>query len=231
MENTKAAVVTEKMGDEERLMRALFGDDWEEARKEVRRRCEERLKFNVPEVESLIRFPYQVAKVPNKDLMDSMIAGLMANAEDEFKTIFTNAVNDMHAIMYNTEDNPTAVHVVLIPSGKMAYDVVWQHEDEDSDVAVAFDCVGTYYNEKDAQAALDFADVHEGMEEEYYIVKYDPDEMWDVLYNDGRGRVFLPYFPTRIRALAFALNATKPESYLAFSEHMKKLREKYEVAG
>ena len=207
------------MSKEERLLKAIFGDNWEDMKKEMDEFFEKK-RVNILEIEKAIDLPMQMARLPKKEMADSIRFGFTAKADDEAKKVFKDIVDDLFAIFHNTEDNRFGMHVSRVPSGVMKYDLMWQHYPEKNDYELTYDCVGTYDTEKKANKAMDRMKAGEG--EEYFVVGYDPDEYWEIL-NDKGERVIDILFPTKNRAMAFVIAETKPESYLAYKAHRDKV--------
>jgi len=231
MTNT-ATKKTEAQINVENLLLALFGDDEEgakKARETVRKMMMETCCANIAKIEKRIGIPMQVAKIPVWTLARDLMNALSANIKDkEFQDIFQNFTKELYAIVNNTEDNKTGMHPEAVPSGKVLYDVMWVRDSDDPEVDKQIDCIGTYETEQDAQAAIDFAEEHEGINEEYYYQEYDPDMYFVVLDSKGN-RVWNIQFPTKRRAVAFILHATMPSAYTALSRYYDKKEAEWEA--
>ena len=209
-----------ELNDAQRLLRAIFGEDWEEEYEKVK----QKRAVNILQIESDIATGISIARVPKE------MAEQVAKQLDNCGGLFVNHVMEMNGIIHNDETNKTGMHIVERPSGKILYDVYRQFDSREEDCDIEEELVGTYETEEEAQKVIDNADIDEEIHECYSICDFDPELYYEVLDAEDKP-VWGIRFPTLRRAMAFLLHRAKPEAYEAWRNMLKEKRESKEKQG
>ena len=157
--------------------------------------------WNVPLMESRVmelRKMTLLAHLNGAEKFLSQIAAHYGKSLEEFIA----AIDEMKAVLDNSQENKTGYHLNCIHSGHTKYGVFREVDDPEED---------NFVGEYDSQEAADA--VAEETDESRYVTSYDPDEWWAVLDANNKNE-FRMLYPTRARALLY--HEAKPAAFTAF---------------
>ena len=159
--------------------------------------------WDVPAMEDKLSSVKQIANMLKIDESGNIAKGLTAHMGVEKREKLFAAARELEAVMDNTEDNPTGLHLNRISSGTVKYNVVKEAPSYDGEDLF----VGTFDTKEQAE---------EAMTEDTRCIEYDPDEWWAVLNKESKNVTKMLY-PTQIRALAFLYQAANPPKWSEYA--------------